>query len=95
MNKTELVARIAQEINLTKSQVNETLNAFMEAVEAALSRGERVTLVDFGTFQVLHRAPKIGRNIQTGEQIPIASRKVPKFRPGKGLEEAVNAENGS
>lgn len=92
MNKTQLVAQIAQEVDLNKTQVNKTLNVFMETVMAALSRGDRVKLVDFGTFEVMHRAAKLGRNIQTGELIPIEPRKVPKFWPGKGLEMAVNEE---
>ncbi|WP_022852543.1 HU family DNA-binding protein [Thermodesulfatator atlanticus] len=89
MNKAELVNRMAEIANLPKTTAEKALNAFMEAVTESLKNGEKVTLVGFGTFMVVERAERMGRNPRTGEQIKIPARKVVKFKPGSKLEEAV------
>lgn len=89
MNKAELVNRMAEIADLPKVTAEKALNAFMEAVTEALKAGDKVTLVGFGTFMVVERAERIGRNPRTGEQIKIPARKVVKFKPGSKLEEAI------
>ncbi len=89
MTKAELVAKIAEKAGLSKKDAEAALNAFMDAVKEALAAGEKVSLVGFGTFEVVERAERKGRNPQTGEEITIPATKAPKFRPGKGLKEAV------
>ncbi len=89
MNKAELVSRMAEIADLPKVTAEKALNAFMEAVTEALKRGEKVTLVGFGTFMIAQRAERVGRNPRTGEQIKIPARKVIKFKPGSKLEEAI------
>lgn len=89
MNKQELVAKVAQDANLTKRQAEDAVNAFVNAVKESLGKGESVSLVGFGTFAVSERAARKGRNPQTGAEIQIPARKVPVFRAGKGLKEAL------
>ncbi|RUM87857.1 MAG: DNA-binding protein [Thermodesulfatator sp.] len=89
MNKAELVSKIAALSGLTKANAEKALNAFVEAVTEALQKGEKVTLVGFGTFMVTQRAARKGRNPRTGEEIKIPARKVVKFKPGNNLEAAV------
>ncbi len=89
MTKAELVAKIAEKANLSKKDAEAALNAFMDSVKEALAAGEKVSLVGFGTFEVVQRAARKGRNPQTGEEITIPATKAPKFRPGKGLKDAV------
>ncbi len=89
MTKAELVTYIAKEAGLTKANAEKALDAFMKAVMEALSKGEKVTLVGFGTFYVAERAERRGRNPQTKEEIIIPACKVPKFKPGKLLKEKV------
>lgn len=89
MNKQELVAKVAQDANLTKRQAEDAVNAFVNAVKSSLANGESVSLVGFGTFTVSERAARKGRNPQTGAEIQIPARKVPVFRAGKGLKEAL------
>ncbi len=89
MTKQELVTKIAQEANLSKRAAEDALNAFINAVKESLAKGESVSLVGFGTFSVSERAARKGRNPQTGAEIEIPARKVPVFRAGKGLKEAV------
>ncbi len=89
MTKAELVAKIAEKANLSKKDAEAALNAFMDTVKEALAAGEKVSLVGFGTFEVVQRAARKGRNPQTGEEITIPATKAPKFRPGKGLKDAV------
>ena len=89
MNKAELVNKMAEIADLPKVTAEKSLNAFMEAVTEALKAGDKVTLVGFGTFMVVERAERMGRNPRTGEQIKIPARKVVKFKPGSKLEEAV------
>lgn len=90
MNKTELIDHIASEADISKAAAGRALDAFVEAVKAALKQGDSVTLVGFGTFDVSERSERSGRNPRTGEVIKIDSAKVPKFRPGKALKDAVN-----
>jgi DNA-binding protein HU-beta len=89
MNKAEIVARIAKETGLTKVDAGRCLDAFVGDVTRSLRKGERVTLVGFGTFVVGRRKARTGRNPQTGEAIKIAARRVPRFLAGKELKDAV------
>lgn len=89
MTKTELINKIASEANLTKTSASEALNAFLNAVQTALKKGQKITLVGFGTFSAAKRKAKKGRNPKTGEIIKIPAAKVPKFSAGKVLKEAV------
>ncbi|MCG7410969.1 HU family DNA-binding protein [Moraxella nonliquefaciens] len=91
MNKSELVDAIASEAGLTKDQAAKSVNAFISSVQGALERGDDVVLVGFGTFSVKERAARTGRNPKTGEPLQIAASKVPSFKAGKGLKDAVNA----
>ncbi|MGI6095735.1 MAG: HU family DNA-binding protein [Lachnospiraceae bacterium] len=90
MNKTELVAAIAQETQLSKKDAEAALKAFVDVVSAELQKGEKVQLVGFGTFEVSERAAREGRNPQTGETMVIAASKSPKFKAGKALKDLVN-----
>ena len=90
MNKSELVDFIAGEAETSKAAAGRALDAVTTAVKKTLKKGGTVTLVGFGTFSVGKRAARIGRNPQTGAEIKIKAAKVPKFRPGKALKEAVN-----
>ncbi|MBE5853895.1 MAG: HU family DNA-binding protein [Lachnospiraceae bacterium] len=90
MNKTELVAAIAKNAELTKKDAEAALTAFTETVAAELKKGEKVQLVGFGTFEVSKRAAREGRNPQTGATMKIAACKAPKFKAGKALKDAVN-----
>ncbi|WP_449389523.1 HU family DNA-binding protein [Dinghuibacter silviterrae] len=85
MNKAELVAKIAEDAGITKTQANASLDSFVEAVTKTLKGGGKVTLVGFGTFSVTKRAARNGRNPQTGAVIKIKAKKVAKFKAGKEL----------
>jgi DNA-binding protein HU-beta len=85
MNKAELIAKIAEDAGITKTQANATLGAFVDAVTKTLKKGDKVTLVGFGTFSVSKRAARNGRNPQTGAVIKIKAKKVAKFKAGKEL----------
>lgn len=85
MNKADLVAKIADEAGITKTQANAALNAFTTTVQKTLKKGDKVTLVGFGTFSVTKRAARKGRNPQTGEVLKIKAKKIAKFKPGKEL----------
>jgi len=89
MNKAELVQEVANQTGLTKKTSREAVDAIISAITDSLGREERVTLVGFGTFQVMERKARTGVNPQTRQAITIPAKKVPKFRPGKGLREAV------
>ena len=91
MNKTELVAAIASESGLTKVQAQKALDAAIDAISGAMAGGDSVTLIGFGTFKVSEPAEPMGRNPQTGKEMKIAATKLPRFVPGKGLKDAVNA----
>lgn len=90
MNKSELIDAIATASDLTKADAGRALDAVLDAVTTALKGGDQVTLVGFGTFLVKERAARTGRNPQTGKEISIAASKVPTFKPGKALKDAVN-----
>ena len=91
MNKTELVAAMAKETNLSKKDVEAVLKSFIDVVSEELKKGEKVQLVGFGTFEVSERAARTGKNPQTGAEIKIAACKAPKFKAGKALKDMVNA----
>ncbi|MDP3842952.1 MAG: HU family DNA-binding protein [Glaciimonas sp.] len=90
MNKTELIEHIAQSADISKAAATRALEALIVAVKTTLKKNGSVTLVGFGTFSVGKRAARIGRNPRTGESIKIKAAKVPKFKAGKGLKDAVN-----
>ena len=90
MNKTELVAAIASKTNITKKDSEAALKAFIDVVGEELKKGEKVQLVGFGTFEVVKRAARTGRNPQTGKEMKIKASKAPKFKPGKALKDIVN-----
>jgi DNA-binding protein HU-beta len=90
VNKSELIDAIAASADITKADAGRALDATVEAITNALKSGDQVTLVGFGTFQVKDRAARTGRNPRTGDEIKIAASKVPGFKAGKGLKDAVN-----
>ncbi|OAI17155.1 DNA-binding protein HU [Methylomonas lenta] len=90
MNKSELITAIAEHANLSKADAGRGLEAIMNTLETALKADDTVTLVGFGNFEVKQRAERTGRNPQTGQAITIAAAKVPSFKAGKGLKDAVN-----
>jgi len=89
MNKAELIAKIAEDAGITKTQANLTVDAFVDAVTKTLKKGDKVTLVGFGTFSVSKRAARNGRNPQTGAVIKIKAKKVAKFEAGKELSSKI------
>lgn len=91
MNKTELVAAIAEQAEISKKDAEKALKAFTDVVAEELKKGEKIQLVGFGTFEVAERAAREGRNPKTGETMPIAASKTPKFKAGKALKDLVNA----
>lgn len=90
MNKSELIDAIADDADLTKADAGRAADAFMDAITTALKGGDQVTLVGFGTFLIRERAARAGRNPRTGETIQIAASKMPAFKAGKALKDAVN-----
>lgn len=90
MNKSELIEVIAKDAEISKAAAGRALDAAISAVKKALKKGDSVTLVGFGTFGVGKRAARTGRNPRTGAALKIKAAKVPKFRPGKALKDAVN-----
>ena len=91
MNKTELVAAIAEQADISRRDAEAALKAFADVVSAALKNGDKVQLVGFGTFEVSERAAREGRNPKSGETMTIAASKTPKFKAGKALKDQVNA----
>ncbi|MBC7766181.1 MAG: HU family DNA-binding protein [Hyphomonadaceae bacterium] len=89
MNKAELIAVVADKSNLSKKDAEAALNAFVEGVEEALAKGDKVQLVGFGSFEVKERAARKGRNPQTKEEITIAASRVPSFKVGKAFKDAI------
>jgi DNA-binding protein HU-beta len=85
MNKAELVAQVSEEAGITKTQANAALDSFIDTVTKTLKKGDKVTLVGFGTFSVSKRQARTGRNPQTGEAIKIKAKKVARFKAGKEL----------
>ena len=90
MNKTELVAAIAEKAGLSKKDAEGAVKAFTDTVAEQLKAGEKIQLVGFGTFEVAERAARTGKNPQTGEAIKIPASKAPKFKAGKALKDLVN-----
>ena len=90
MNKTELADAVAEAANLSKADGSRAVEAVIDSITNTLRRGDTVSLVGFGTFQVKQRNARQGRNPRTGETIQIAASKVPSFKAGKGLKDAVN-----
>lgn len=91
MNKTELISRVAEKADLSKEAAAEAVDATFAQITSALQGGDEVRIVGFGNFQVTERKASTGRNPRTGEPIDIPASKVPKFRAGKALKDAVNA----
>jgi DNA-binding protein HU-beta len=89
MNKTQLVDGLSQQTQLTKTTVEEVINATLDMIKKSVKKGEDVTLVGFGTFTKAKRKARSGRNPQTGKEIKIPAMTVPRFRPGKEFKEAV------
>ncbi|MBE0465988.1 MAG: HU family DNA-binding protein [Candidatus Desulforudis sp.] len=89
MNKAELISSVAEKTNLTKKDAEKALGAMLETIGEALSQGDKVQLVGFGTFETRERAARKGRNPQTGAEIDIAATKVPVFKAGKALRGSV------
>ncbi|MCH1981902.1 MULTISPECIES: HU family DNA-binding protein [Ruminococcus] len=90
MNKTELIAAMADQAELSKKDAEAALKAFVDVIAAELKKGEKVQLVGFGTFEVAERAAREGRNPQTGKTMKIEASKAPKFKAGKALKDMVN-----
>ena len=93
MNRKELIEALLKDRDLstmTKKQANQFIEVMLETIKKTVKRGEDVTLVGFGTFKVSKRAARVGRNPRTGAAIKIKAAKVPKFRPGKALKDALN-----
>ena len=91
MNKTELVGAVADKAGISVASAEKAVKAFTGVVSDALSKGDKVQLVGFGTFEVSKRAAREGRNPQTGKVMPIAASKAPKFKAGKALKDMINA----
>ena len=89
MNKTELIEAVAKAANLSKKDAGAAIDAYHETVKKTLKKGDKVTLIGFGTFEVAKRSARNGRNPQTGETIKIKASKAPKFKAGKALKDAV------
>jgi DNA-binding protein HU-beta len=92
LTKSELIAKVAENTGMTKKDSGKAVDAVLESITKALGKGQKVSLVGFGTFDVRERAARKGRNPQTGKEIKIKARKVPAFKAGKGLKEAVGAK---
>ncbi len=91
MNKTELIAAIAEKTELTKKDSEKALKAFIDVVAEQLKKGEKVQIIGFGTFEVSERAARTGINPKTNEKIKIAASKAPKFKAGKALKDSLKA----
>lgn len=91
MNKGDLISNIADSAKITKTQAGGALDAAIKAITTALKKGDKVTLIGFGTFSVSKRSARTGRNPRTGKEIKIAAKKVARFKPGKSLSDTVSA----
>ena len=89
MTKAEIIDKMAQDADITKAAANKALDSFIEGITKTLKKGNKVTLVGFGTFSVAKRAARKGRNPQTGETIKIKASKSPKFKAGKTFKDAI------
>ena len=92
MTKNELIDKMAESAEISKAAAGKALTAFMDGVKLTLKKGDKVSLVGFGSFSVSKRKARTGRNPKTGEAIKIAAANLPKFTAGKGLKDAVNAK---
>ncbi len=92
MNKEELVQEIAKKAKVTQKDASEVLSALISTIETSVSKGQKVTLVGFGTFESRKRAARMGRNPQTGKELKIPARKVPAFSAGKKFKTIVNGK---
>lgn len=90
MNKAELIASVAEQAALSKKDAEKAINAVVDTISTALTEGEKIQLVGFGTFEVRAREARTGKNPRTGEAIEIAASKAPAFKAGRGLKDAVN-----
>ena len=90
MTRTELVANVAEKAGITKKSADVVLNSLFETIKQALVEGDKVQIIGFGTFEIRNRAARKGRNPQSGEEIDIPASKLPSFKAGKALKEAVN-----
>ena len=90
MNKTELIAAVAEKAEISKKDAEKAVKAFTDAVAEELAKGGQVQLVGFGNFEVSERPAREGRNPRTGETMTIAASKTPKFKPGKALKDEIN-----
>ena len=91
MNKTQLIAAIAEKTELSKKDAEKAVKAFTDVVVEELKKGEKIQLVGFGTFEVSERAARTGRNPQTGAEMNIPASKAPKFKAGKAFKDVLNA----
>ena len=89
MNKTELVNAVAEAADISRKDAAKAVDATFDTIQSALTKGDKVSLIGFGNFEVRERAARKGRNPQTGEEIEIAESKIPAFKPGKALKDAV------
>lgn len=89
MNKTELIAKVAEQSELTKKDATKAVEAVFTSISEALKEGDKVQIIGFGNFETRDRAARKGRNPQTGEEIEIAASKVPAFKAGKALKEGI------
>lgn len=92
VNKSELVERVASSASISKKEASEVVDALFSTIEEALAQGEKVQIIGFGSFEVRDRAARTGRDPQTGREIQIEARRVPVFKAGKTLKEAVQKE---
>lgn len=90
MNKSELIDAVAENADISKASAARAVDAALSAITGSLAKGDQVALVGFGTFAVRDRAARTGRNPATGETLEIAAAKIPAFKPGKALKDAVN-----
>ena len=90
MNKTELVASVAEKAGMTKKDAEKAVSALFESIQEALAQNDKVQLIGFGTFETRERAARKGRNPQTGKEINIEASKSPVFKAGKALKDAIN-----
>ena len=90
MNKTELIAAVAEKAEISKKDAEKAVKAFTDAVAEEMAKGGKVQLVGFGNFEVSERPAREGRNPRTGETMTIAASKTPKFKPGKALKDEIN-----
>ena len=91
MNKADLVNEISSRTGLTKTKTNDVVDAIVESIQGALAKGEKVTLVGFGTFDTIVRKERKGRNTKTGDEITIPSKKAARFKAGSSLSNVVNS----